>query len=84
MYCYYAPDERRERGGLEKVSMVKFPLCARVSVHFKKAYFAYFVAYIAHFRHSVIGYIYRVKREYLTDSIPTKYNNSYCVVWRIA
>ena len=84
MYCYYAPDRHRQRVGGEMVLMVRFPLCARVSVHFKKAYFAYFVAYIAHFRHSVIGYIYRVKREYLTDSIPTKYNNSYCVVWRIA
>ena len=59
MYCYYAPDERRERGGLEMVSMVKFPLCARVSVHFKKAYFAYFVAYIAHSSVSVIGDISR-------------------------
>ena len=58
MYCYYAPDERRERGGLEMVLMVKSPLCARVSVHFKKAYFAYFVAYIAHSSVSVIGDIY--------------------------
>ena len=41
------------------VSMVKFPLCARVSVHFKKAYFAYFVAYIAHSSVSVIGDISR-------------------------
>ena len=66
MYCYYAPDERRERGGLEKVLMVTFPLCARVSVHLKNPDFSYFVAYIAHSRLSVIGYIYRVKREYLT------------------
>ena len=45
------------------VLMVGFPLCARVSVHFKKAYLAYFVAYIAHSRLLVIGDIYRVKRE---------------------
>jgi len=41
------------------VLMVVFPLCAHVSVHFKKAYFAYFVAYIAHSRLSVIGDISR-------------------------
>jgi len=40
------------------VSMVKFPLCARVFVDLKKAYLAYFVAYIAHSSVSVIGYIY--------------------------
>ena len=59
MYCYYAPDERRERGGLEMVSMVGFPLCARVYVDLKKAYLAYFVAYIAHSSVSVIGDISR-------------------------
>ena len=58
MYCYYAPDERRAGGGLEMVLMVRFPLCAHVSVDFKKAYFAYFVAYIAHSSVSVIGDIY--------------------------
>ncbi len=45
------------------VSMVKFPSCAGVCVHFKNPDFSYFVAYIAHFRLLVIGYIYRVKRE---------------------
>ena len=70
--------------GLKMVLMVIFLSCAGVSVHLKNPDFSYFVAYIAHSRLSVIGYIYRVKREYLTDSIPTKYNNSYCVVWRIA
>ncbi len=45
------------------VLMVRFLSCARVSVHFKKAYFAYFVAYIPHFCVFVIGDIYRVKRE---------------------
>ena len=40
------------------VLMVVFPLCAHVSVHLKKAYFAYFVVYIAHFRLLVIGDIY--------------------------
>ena len=41
------------------VLMVTFPLCAGVYVHFKKAYLAYFVAYIAHFRLLVIGDISR-------------------------
>jgi len=41
------------------VSMVVFPLCAHVSVHLKKADFAYFVAYIAHSSVSVIGDISR-------------------------
>ena len=40
------------------VSMVGFPLCAGVYVDLKKAYLAYFVAYIAHSSVSVIGYIY--------------------------
>ena len=66
------------------VSVVTYPLCARVSVHFKKAYLAYFVVYIAHSRLPVIGGIYaNICREYLPDSISTKYTNSYCVVWRI-
>jgi len=58
MYCYYAPDARRERGGCEMVSMVVFPLCAHVSVHLKKPDLAYFVVYIAHSSVSVIGDIY--------------------------
>ena len=58
MCCYYAPDERSERGGCEMVSMVTFPLCAGVCVHLKKAYLAYFVAYIAHSRLLVISGIY--------------------------
>ena len=40
------------------VSMVTFPLCAGVCVHLKKAYLAYFVAYIAHSRLLVISGIY--------------------------
>ena len=47
--------------------MVGFLSCAGVSVDLKNPDFSYFVAYIAHYRHSVIGYIYRVKREYLRE-----------------
>ena len=49
------------------VSMVESPLCAHVSVHFKNPVFSYFGAYIPHFCVFVIGYIYRVKREYLRE-----------------
>ena len=58
MYCYYAPDERSERGEAGMVLVVIYPLCAHVSVHLKKAYLAYFVVYIPHFRLLVIGDIY--------------------------
>ena len=61
--CYYAPDARRACVGLKMVLMVIFLSCAGVSVHLKNPDFSYFVAYIAHSRLSVIGYIYRVKRE---------------------
>ena len=82
-YYYYAPDARRASVGLKMVLMVIFLSCAGVSVHLKNPDFAYFVAYIAHSRLSVIGYIYRVKREYLREFDNDKIQQSDCVVWRI-
>ena len=57
-YCYYAWDRHTQRVGAEMVLVVISPLCAGVCVHLKKAYFAYFVAYIPHSRLLVISDIY--------------------------
>ena len=59
MYYYYTPDAQRACAGVKMVLMVIFLSCAGVSVDLKKAYFAYFVAYIAHFRLLVISDISR-------------------------
>ena len=58
MYYYYVPDRHRQRGEAGMVLVVIYPSCAHVSVDLKKAYLAYFVAYIAHSSVSVIGDIY--------------------------
>ena len=70
--------------GLKMVLMVIFLSCAGVSVHLKNPDFSYFVAYIAHSRLSVIGYIYRVKREKsarISARIRYRQNTSMRIVW---
>ena len=69
MYYYYVPDRHRQRGEAGMVLVVIYPSCAHVSVDLKKAYLAYFVAYIAHSSVSVISDIYAKNlRENLTGS----------------